>query len=145
MSDKEKIENKIDNTDWRDKYLRLLSDFENYKKRERVERENLTNSVKSKSLESVMEVVNDIIISRVSLNDEQNKLIDTFYRKLENWMTRNSIELIPNDIYNEDLHEVVFKKPATGLELPGDIIGVAYNGWKVGGNIVKYSKIIIAE
>ena len=62
-------------SEFNDKYLRLLAEFDNYKKRVKKEKEDIKDKVKSEMLSSVMDIDSDIAIALKNVEDEGILLI----------------------------------------------------------------------
>ena len=89
-----------------DKYLRLYSDFENYKKRVQKEKEELVLNTKTKMLSAVLDMDSDITIAIKSIDKVDEGLL-LIVQKLETFLKNQGIETIQTETYDEDLHEVI--------------------------------------
>jgi molecular chaperone GrpE len=145
MEEKELIneeETLKEEVDWKDSYLRLLADFENYKKRVSKEKEEIKSKTKIETLGSILELDNDIHIATKMIKDEKSlSSINILTDKLNRFLKINGIEEIQTDIYDSDLHEVI-SVVETGKE---EVIDVVSKGYIMNGKIVKYPKIILSK
>ncbi len=121
-----------------DKYLRLMADFENYKKRVTKEKEELRITVKTNMLNSILDIDSDLAIAKKNIKDEG---LDLILSKMENWLKNQGIESIQTESYDTDLHEVI-----SILDIgEKKIIDVISKGYMIGGKPIRYPKIILGK
>lgn len=136
-SESQVIEQEID---WKDKYIRLYAEFENYKKRSLRDKEDIKSNAITKTIEVVLDLNDDLNLSKKSITDSTtldgiNLIID----KVSTSLSKIGIEEIPTDEYNIDLHEVI--------SVVGDgkkIIDVLSKGYTLYGTPFKYPKVVLA-
>lgn len=122
--------------------LRLLAEFENYKKRVRKEKDNLVNDTKIELMSSILDIDSDIYIAIEKIKNEEAKDgLKLIMKKLESFLQSQGIESIQTDTYDPDLHEVitVLKKSDTPK-----IVDVVSKGYKINDRPFRYPKIILA-
>lgn len=136
----EDLENKI--LDLEDKYIRIYSDFENYKKRTLKEKEEIVENTKISMLHSIFDIDNDINIAIKNIKDEESKEgVKLIANKITNFLKKHGIEEIQTDIYDEDLHDVI-SVLNTGEK---GIIEVISKGYTLNGKPFKHPKIILGK
>lgn len=139
---KENIKSIIEeNKNINDKYIRLYSDFENFKKRKNSEIEQIKESTIIKTSESILDLYDDIKMSLSNIKDEEtingiNLIID----KLKKGISKIGLTEIDNTSYDPDIHDVV-----SVLSDGNDIIDVISNGYKYNDKIVRYPKVILGK
>jgi molecular chaperone GrpE len=141
----EKIEQEVKNeelTDWKDSYLRLYADFDNYKKRSIKEKEEIRVKVKLDTLSSVLELDNDLHLAQKVIKDTKSiEAVKVITDKLTNFLKSKGFEEIQTETYDEDLHEVI-----SVIETGKDgIVDVVAKGYKLNGQVVKYPKVILSK
>ena len=141
----EKIEQEVKNeelTDWKDSYLRLYADFDNYKKRSIKEKEEIRVKVKLDTLSSVLELDNDLHLAQKMIKDTKSiEAVKVITDKLTNFLKSKGFEEIQTETYDEDLHEVI-----SVIETGKDgIVDVVSKGYKLNGHVVKYPKVILSK
>jgi len=141
----EKIEQEVKNeelTDWKDSYLRLYADFDNYKKRSIKEKEEIRVKVKLDTLSSVLELDNDLHLAQKMIKDTKSiEAVKVITDKLTNFLKSKGFEEIQTETYDEDLHEVI-----SVIETGKDgIVDVVAKGYKLNGQVVKYPKVILSK
>lgn len=128
--------------DWKDSYLRLYADFDNYKKRVIKEKEDIKVKTKLDTLQSVLELDNDLHIAQKMIKDESSlKAVKIVTDKLTNFLKSRGFEEIQTEIYDEDLHEVISVIETGHVK----ILDVVSKGYKLNGQVVKYPKIILSK
>lgn len=121
-----------------DKYLRLLAEFDNFKKRTQKEKEELVSSTKAKMLSSILVLDEDLAIAQKNIQDEGVKLIMS---KLEKFLISQGVEAIQTNTYDPDVHEVI-----SILEIGEEkIVDVVSKGYTLNGKPFKYPKIILGK
>lgn len=133
------MENEIKEEDFQDKYIRLLAEFENYKKRTNKEKEDLVNNTKINMLSSILDMDNDFYYAFKNSNKKDNSGLDMIYQKLQNFLKSQGIEEIQTSEYDSDIHEVI-----SVLKKGSDkIIEVISKGYTLNDKIFKYPKVIL--
>ena len=142
---------KVEEIDWKDKYLRLQAEFDNFRKRTLREKMALIESGGSDVWKAVLPVLDDmeraIAASEksedISALREGEKLI---YNKFIDIMRQKGvveIEALDTE-FNPDLHEAVARF-AAGEEKSGKVIDVVQRGYKQGEQVLRYTKVVVGE
>lgn len=126
-------------TDWKDLYLRLYADFDNYKKRSIKDKEESTLQVKINLISSILDLDNDLSLAKKNLPESEG--LNLIFQKLTNFLKTQGIEEIQTDSYDADLHEVI-SVLETG---ENKIIDVISKGYKIGEKPFRYPKIILSK
>ena len=140
MSNENKItEQKLEIMQSEDKYLRLLAEFENYKKRVNREKEEIKNQTKISTISSILDVNNDISIALKNIKNKVTKDgVELISRKITSYLNSQGIEEIQTDIYDEKVHDVV------SINNNGrNIIEVISKGYTIDGVPFRYPKVIL--
>jgi molecular chaperone GrpE (heat shock protein) len=125
-----------------EKYLRLYSDFENYKRRTLKEKEDLVSKTKTEMLSSILDIDSDITIAIKNINDEETRYgVTLILKKIEMFLKNNDIEPIQTDVYDKDLHDVV---SIIELGYP-KIVDVITKGYTLNGKPIRFPKIILSK
>ena len=136
----EELEKKIALSE--DKYLRLYSDFENWKKRATKEKDEIKNNTKVQMISAILDMDNDISIAVKNIKDEATKSsVKLISNKLDTFLKSQGIETIQTDTYNEELHEVI-----SVLEVgESKVIDVVSKGYTIDGKPFRYPKIVLGK
>lgn len=126
--------------DWKDKYIRLYAEMENYKKRHQKDKELLTESLTIKSMEVILDLDNDLSIALKSIKDEELlNGINLIIKKVKDTLKHKGIEEIQVDKYDENIHEVI-SVIENGENRIGEVIS---KGYYLNGKIIRYPKVIL--
>ena len=129
---------------WQDKYLRLVAEFDNYRKRTLKEKMDLVASGGEDVIKSLLGVMvamsqtDDIESVRKGIELIHQKLLDTLHAK-----GVQEIEAIGSEL-DTDLHEAVAKLPVED-DKKGKIIDVVQKGYKLKDKVVRYAKVVVGE
>ena len=147
----EKIVTEI-NVDFKDKYIRLYSEFENYRKRTAKEKIDIITNASENLLKEILPVVDDF--ERAIINNKEVKEAKTIkegfeliYNKLYKTLTNQNLK--PMDAlhkeFDPDIHEAITKVPAPKKKLKGKIIDVIEKGYTINDKVIRFAKVVIGE
>lgn len=138
--------------DLKDKNLRLMAEFDNYRKRTLKEKSELILNGGEDVLKKLLPLVDDFeraIHAMETSTDAQavKDGIDLIYAKLMSFLNENGVTAIPteNEDFNTDLHEAVTTFPAPSEEMKGKIIECISKGYSLREKVIRYSKVIVGE
>jgi molecular chaperone GrpE len=128
--------------------LRILAEFENYKKRTEKEKLEIRKFEKFKTLNSFLEILDDWGFFENVIEDVKETEIKTGFnlinKKVQKFLADMNIEKVDTDIpFNEDLHEAITTLDEN--KEPGTILKVVSNGYKIENHILKYPKVIVQK
>ena len=142
---------KVEEIDWRDKYLRLQAEFDNFRKRTLREKMALIESGGSDVWKAVLPVLDDM--ERAIAASEKSEDITALregerliYNKFVDIMRQKGVAEIEalDAEFNPDLHEAVARF-AAGKEKSGKVIDVVQRGYKQGEQVLRYAKVVVGE
>lgn len=123
------------------KYLRLLAEFENYKKRVIKEKEEIKNNTKYSMLSSILDMDSDISIAISNIKNEEARLgVELISNKLTSYLKSQGIESIQTNEYDQDIHEVI-----SVLDSGKNISEVISKGYTLDNKIIRYPKVILGK
>ena len=134
------------------RFLRIFSEFDNYKKRVSKEKLDLIATASEKVLVSLLPVIDDF--ERAIAANEKAENIDSIkegftliYNKLIQMMKRFDVEEIQakGEEFNTDFHEAVTHFPAQKEEDKGKVIDVTEKGYKLKDKVIRYAKVVVGQ
>jgi len=143
---------KAEKAELNDRFLRLFSEFDNYKKRVSKEKLDLISTASEKVLVSLLPVIDDF--ERAIAANEKADNIDSIkegfnliYNKLVQMMKRFDVEEIQakGEEFNTDFHEAVTHFPAQNEEDKGKVIDVTEKGYKLKDKVIRYAKVVVGQ
>jgi molecular chaperone GrpE len=139
-------------SEWKDKYLRLSAEFDNYRKRTLKEKIELSKYGSEEVLKSLLPVVDDFERGLKTLEQatDMNALkegIGLIYSKFADFLKQKGLKEIEaiNCDFNTDLHEAVTKIPVDDKEKCGKIVDVIQKGYLLDEKVIRYSKVVVGE
>ena len=136
---------------WRDKYMRLQAEFDNYRKRTLREKMDLVASGGADVIKSMLSVLDDMyraVAASEKSEDiaalrEGEKLV---LQKFEEALKQKNVTEIKatGEEFNADYHEAVARF-AAGEEMKGKVIDVVQRGYMLGDKVLRYAKVVVGE
>lgn len=130
----------------KDKYLRLYSEFENFRRRTSKEKLELISTASRDLMEALLPVMDDFERSlqqdKEAVDNEGVKLI---YNKLGNILTSKGLkkmEIAAGDEFNDEFHEAITQIPAPDPSLAGKIVDVVEPGYYLGEKVIRFAKVV---
>jgi molecular chaperone GrpE len=150
-SSKEKeLQEKIDELN--DKYLRLFSEFDNFRKRTAREKLDLVNSASAKLIEELLPVLDDFeraIESNKQIEgcDVVKEGIEHVYNKFYSTLEKQGLKPMDSKEkeFDTDLHEAITRIPAPSDDLKGKVVDVVQKGYLLNDKVVRYAKVVIGQ
>jgi len=150
--DDEIDELKIQNAELNDKFLRLFSDFDNYRKRTNAEKLELIKTASRNVIEGMLPVLDDIDRALQSFQDqkvdeETIKGVDLIRNKLFTFLNQKGLEPMDSQgkDFDTDWHEAVTQVPAPSDELKGKVVDVIQKGYLLNGTIIRHAKVVVGQ
>ena len=140
------------NVDFKDKYIRLYSEFENYRKRTAKEKIDIITNASENLLKEILPVVDDF--ERAIVNNEKVSEAETIkegfeliHNKLYKTLTNQGLK--PMDAieknFDPDIHEAITKIPAPKNKLKGKVIDVVEKGYTINDKVIRFAKVVVGE
>lgn len=136
--------------DCQDKYLRLMAEFDTFRRRTAEEKLELVKSASADTIKGLLPVLDDCEIALDQLEKseageaaiEGTKLI---YNKLMGYLRTKGLEPIAakGEVFDTELHEAVTLFPSPDEELKGKVVDVVQTGYTLGGKVLRFAKVIV--
>lgn len=135
-----------------DKYLRLLAEFENFKKRTLRERIELMDTAAKDTLTALLPVLDDFDRSH-NLTEEQKNTpafqegIQLVYQKFYNIVKQKGLEPMESTglPFDPDFHEALTEIPAPTEDMKGKVIDTIETGYTLKGKIIRHAKVVTGK
>lgn len=147
----EKIVTEI-NIDHKDKYIRLYSEYENYRKRTAREKIDIITNASENVLKEVLPVIDDFqraIANNENVNDASTikEGFELIYNKLHKTLINQGLK--PMDAmdkdFDPDIHEAITKIPAPNEKMKGKVIDVIEKGYTINDKVIRFAKVVVGE
>ena len=144
-------DNVAEQIDWRDQYLRLQAEFDNFRKRTLREKMELVQSGGSDVLKSILPILDDMqrAIAASEKSDDINSLREgerlVVQKFIDTLRQLKVVEIEAIDApFDENLHEAVARF-AAGEEKRGKVIDVIERGYMLGEKVLRFAKVVVGE
>ena len=126
-----------------DKNLRMMAEFDNYRRRTNKEKLELMATAGERIFTDMLPLVDDFERALAVIDDEGVRLI---YNKFLAFLDRNDVHPIPTEgvDFNTDEHEAVTTF-AAGEEQKGKVIDCTQKGYKLGDKVIRFAKVVVGE
>ena len=138
--------------DLKDKYLRSVAEFDNYRKRTMKEKAELLLNGAEKTVSAILPVLDDMeraLASAEKTDDaealkEGMKLIFQKFEKTLGGLGVNRIETKDVD-FDTDLHEAIAMVPGMGDEKKGKVLDCVLTGYKLNDKVIRHAKVAVGQ
>lgn len=137
--------------EWRDKFLRLQAEFDNYRKRTLREKVELVETGGKKVLLAMLPVRDDVqrALAAMGKSDDAAAIregVELIAQKFTESLRQQGVtEIAALDApFDPDLHEAVAKF-AAGEEKRGRVIDVVQAGYMLGDKVLRFAKVVVGE
>ena len=126
-----------------DKYLRLYSEYENYRKRTNLEKADLLINGSREMMKAILPVVDDFERALAATSDEGVQLI---YNKMMKILEQKGLKAmeVKGEKFDENLHEAITRIPAPEESQKGLVIDVVEKGYYLNDKVLRYAKVVVA-
>jgi molecular chaperone GrpE len=137
-----------------DKYLRLYSEFDNYRKRTQKERIELSKTASEDIILSLLPVIDDIeraLKSTLKAGDEMEVVpkegLQLIYQKFKGLLAQKGLEVIASlgESFNVDFHDALTNIPAPSKDMKGKVVDEVEKGYMLNGKVIRYSKVVVGN
>ena len=150
--DDEKAEVEPEVDDFKDKYIRLSAEFDNYRRRTLNEKINLTKTASESVITKLLPVIDDFDRAMTAMKetkdcDALHSGIELIYGKLNEFLTQQGVKVIDafEKEFDTDLHEALTKIPAPKKKLKNKVVDVIEKGYTLNDKVIRFSKVVIGE
>ena len=131
-----------------DKYVRLYSEYEDYRKRTNTEKADLIINGSKDMIKAILPVVDDMerALSAMADADAAKEGVQLIYNKLMNILSQKGLKPIEakDTKFDENLHEAVTQFPAADETQKGKVIDVVEKGYYLNDKVLRYAKVVVA-
>jgi molecular chaperone GrpE len=143
-----KLEEKL--AEANDKYLRLYSEFDNYRKRTLKEKADLAKTASVDVISSLLPVVDDLERAIMAFPESDTCLplqegVVLIYNKLSLLLKQKGLEPIKTtgEPFNTDDMEAITTIPAPAPDLVGKVVDEIEKGYTLNGKVIRFAKVVV--
>jgi len=139
-------------TQMNDSYLRLMAEFDNYRKRTLREKAELIKSGGEAVLTDILPVIDDFerALNTVRHTEDITAVIqglELIYAKFVSYLSQQGVRVIEtNDqVFNTELYEAIATIPAPEETLKGKILDCIQTGYTLHDKVIRHAKVVVGE
>lgn len=135
-----------------DKFIRLYSEFDNYRKRTNKEKIDLISTASAGVIKDLIPVLDDF--ERAIVNNEnvdnQESLKEGFqliYSKFKSLLENKGLKQMTakGEVFDSELHEAIANIPAPSDDLKGKIVDDVEKGYYLHEKVIRYAKVVVGQ
>lgn len=135
-----------------DNYLRLFSEFDNFRKRSIKEKSDWVKTAGSDVILSMLPVLDDFERGLKSMHDAKDveslkQGVELIFNKLRNTLTEKGLEEVKalGETFDPEFHEAITHIPAPTSADKGKVVDVIEKGYKMHDKIIRFPKVVIGQ
>ena len=134
-----------------EKYLRLYSEFDNYRKRTMREKSDIIKTAAEDVFKAILPAIDDF--ERAMKANESREDLDSIkqgmhliYNKLKGSLQQKGLQAFDSigETFDPDLMEAITHIPAEG-DNKGKVIDEVEKGYRLGEKVIRYAKVVVAQ
>jgi molecular chaperone GrpE len=148
--EREKLQSQLD--ELKDKYLRLVADFDNFRKRTAKERLELIQTASKDVITSLLTVLDDSERAEKQLQNSQHieavrEGVSLVFSKLRNSLQVKGLKTMESvgAEFNPELHEAITEIPAPSDEMKGKVMDEVQKGYYLNDKIIRHAQVVVGK
>ncbi|MEC7063160.1 MAG: nucleotide exchange factor GrpE [Bacteroidota bacterium] len=152
--EKNSSENEIqkEDQDFKEKYIRLYSEYENYRKRTAKEKIDLITNASENVIKELLPILDDFeraIDNNKNVEDASvlKEGFDLIYSKMHKGLVNQGLKPMEANgkDFDSEIHEAITKIPAPNEKLKGKVVDVIEKGYQINEKVIRYAKVVVGE
>lgn len=144
----ETTEVKDELSEMKEKYLRLYSDFENFRKRTAKEKIDLIQGASAQLIIELLPVMDDY--ERALANAPKGEISEgtqLIFNRLNSILLAKGLKELPakGEVFDADLHDCITQFPAPSEEEKGKIVEVIEKGYTLNEKVIRFAKVVVGN
>ena len=142
----------LENTIAKDKddYIRLMAEFDNYRRRTSQEKLELVSMASTDTIKGLLPILDDCeralkVLLESNDSDAAKEGTELIYSKLMGYLKSKGLAVIDaiNQPFDTDLHEAVAQFPVQEDEQKGKVFDVVQTGYTLNGKVIRFAKVVV--
>ena len=134
----------------KDKYLRLVAEFDNFKKRSMKERFELMKTASQEMMQALLPVLDDFDRAKKSAENGTEVFsegVQLVYHKLYQILEQKGLKSMDSQgtEFDPEWHEAITDIPAPSEDLKGKVLDTLEKGYVLNDKIIRYAKVVVAK
>ena len=134
----------------KDDYIRLMAEFDNYRRRTAQEKLELVSTASTETIKGLLPVLDDCeralkVLLESDDSDAAKEGTELIYSKLMGYLKSKGLAVIESigQPFDTDLHEAVAQFPVQEEEQKGKVFDVVQTGYTLNGKVIRFAKVVV--
>ena len=134
----------------KDSYLRLMAEFDNYRRRTSQEKLDMVATAAEDTIKGLLPVLDDCERAMKALADSEDSPVakegtELIYNKLMSYLKSKGLSEIEamGEEFDTDNHEAVAQLPVAEEDRKGKVFDVVQTGYKLNGKVIRFAKVVV--
>ena len=134
----------------KDDYLRLMAEFDNYRRRTSQEKLELVSMASTETIKGLLPVLDDCeralkVLLESNDSDAAKEGTELIYSTLMGYLKTKGLAVIEaqDKDFDTDLHEAVAQFPVQEDEKKGKVFDVVQTGYTLNGKVIRFAKVVV--
>ena len=149
-SETEKLASEL--AEQKDKYIRLMAEFDNFRRRTAKERLELLQTASKEVIVAMLEVADDCDRAEKQLEvatdiAQVKEGISLVFAKLRTTLSAKGVKEMnaTNTAFDVELHEAITEIPAPTPELVGKVVDEVQKGYYLNDKLIRFAKVVVGK
>src|SRR5688572_9401491 len=135
----------------KEKFIRLYSEFENFRRRTAKEKLDLIQSANEQLIKTLLPVIDDFDRAGKAFTDKNDKELEGFFlihSKFKKVLDQAGVKMMDvkaGSEFNADLHEAITQIPAPDDTLKGKVVDVIEPGYLLNDKVIRFAKVVVGS
>ena len=142
---------KIEVQEAKDKYIRLYSEFENFRRRTAKERLELINTASEDLIVALLPVMDDFERAQKALEESEDHKasqegFELIFNKFSNILKQKGLKAMETETgseFNTEYHEAISQMPVEKKKMKGKVFDVVEKGYMLDEKVIRFAKVVI--
>ena len=134
----------------KDDYVRLMAEFDNFRRRTSQEKLDLISSASTETIKGMLPVLDDCeralkVLLESNDSDAAKEGTELIYSKLMSYLKSKGLAVIEafGQPFDTDMHEAVAQFPVQEEEQKGKVFDVVQTGYTLNGKVIRFAKVVV--
>ena len=149
-SELEKVRGELE--EQKDKFVRKVAEFDNFKRRNARERMDLIQTAGKEVIVDLLDVLDDCDRAQKQIENDTNIKdikdgVLLVFNKLRNALSARGLKPMEtiHQEFNPDLHEAITEIPAPSNDLKGKVLDEIVKGYYLNNKIIRHAKVVVGK
>jgi molecular chaperone GrpE len=135
-----------------DKYLRMYSEFENFRRRTAKERLDLMKSAGEDVFKLLLPIIDDFERARTNMETAEDvpsvkEGVELIYHKLIKELEHKGLKPMEakGEVFDSEIHEAITQIPAPSEDMKGKVVDEIEKGYLLNDKVIRFAKVVVGS